>query len=103
MLSIAMARAYPAPRGARDDVRCLRHRSQQTFGCLAASQERIEQSRRVMLASHAALVRTHVLGVRYADWRLRRDVATVPIRPVNGSILSAKEKSMPRPSRSVAP
>jgi hypothetical protein len=54
----------------------LRLRSQMTFACLAVSHQRIEQSCILIHRAYQAQNRTHALGVKYADWRLRLDIAT---------------------------
>ena len=60
---------------ARSTVLYLEQQSQATFACLTASHQRIEESRMLIRAADAAQVHTHVLGVHYADWRLRLDLA----------------------------
>jgi hypothetical protein len=68
-----VALAHPSP-AACASVLSLQQRSQMTFGYLAASHQQIEQSRRLIRAADAAQARTHAIGVRYADWRLRLDI-----------------------------
>lgn len=78
------ALAHPLPALLASETR-LRQVSQQTYDVLAASHQRIEQSRILIRRAHQKEDRTHALGVRYADWRLRLDIAS-ELRHLTGGL-----------------
>lgn len=62
------------PRARPGEAR-LRLLTRRTFDHLAASHGRIDQTFALIRAVDAALARTHRIGLHYADWRLRMDLA----------------------------